>query len=103
MLGYKEHGDEKLHARAVLLCLCFYKASCAGMASLVLLLEALVRCHQDDNFSSKERKETNNKNGKSMTKGGIVLATEQHDYSSSFVSEDEDAQNWKIAESCIWP
>ncbi|KAJ6343786.1 hypothetical protein OIU76_005519 [Salix suchowensis] len=71
------------------------------MASLALLLKALViRCHQDDLFP-KEMEESNGKARRSMREHGTEtrFAAGQHGWESE---DDKSIHRWKISESCIW-
>ncbi|CAK7348476.1 unnamed protein product [Dovyalis caffra] len=70
------------------------------MASLVLLLKALVRCHQDDLFPE-EVKESNGKTSHSMRKHGTEtrFAAGEHNCENE---DDKRVHRWKISESCIW-
>ncbi|KAK9281112.1 hypothetical protein L1049_004005 [Liquidambar formosana] len=71
------------------------------MASLVLLLGALVRGRSDDHLmpceeSGKMKQEGNGNGGRH----GNMVSAGTNVWSP--VSKDEDFQMWKIAECCIW-
>ncbi|KAA8549051.1 hypothetical protein F0562_000735 [Nyssa sinensis] len=74
----------------------------ADMASLVLLLAALMRCHRDTIFLGEDLMEMAGRSG-----GGNVgrewstISGKYHDYTRN--EEEETLMTWKIAESCIWP
>ncbi|KAF9669233.1 hypothetical protein SADUNF_Sadunf14G0086600 [Salix dunnii] len=71
------------------------------MASLALLLKALViRCHQDDLFP-KEMEESNGKTGHSMREHGpeTRFSTGQRNCESE---DGKSVHRWKISESCTW-
>lgn len=80
-----------------------------GMASLVLLLEALVRCHRDHLYSpSKEESEDMFKpheaNCTSITMELLYDNTVVFNRPTNYVGQDQEPQSWKLAESgIIWP
>ena len=75
------------------------------MASLVLLLEALMRCCKNDILPSEEMKEANYDTNHNVGNHRNAPIGDQHiHYIRSIVKKlDEDAHTWKIAEFCIWP
>ncbi|KAJ6972796.1 hypothetical protein D5086_026191 [Populus alba] len=72
------------------------------MASLALLLKALVRCQYQDDLFPEEMKESNCKTGDSRREHGTetrFASTGQHSCESE---DDKSVHSWKISESCIW-
>ncbi|CAL5423275.1 unnamed protein product [Camellia sinensis] len=77
------------------------------MASLVLLVRALMKCHRDQCLQEGEGwiETDNNGNGNGGRKGNLVSGKQQYyDYIWSIVgAEDENsAQLWRIADRWIW-
>lgn len=78
------------------------------MASLVLLLEALmIRCQDDhDLLSSKVAKKTdyNNTDVVNVNVNDVGKPGNYHTFIWSSTNKEEDAhQTWKIPEYCLWP
>ncbi|KAG8653324.1 hypothetical protein MANES_05G012304v8 [Manihot esculenta] len=73
------------------------------MASLLLLLEALVRCRKDDTLPRPEKKGRNFKTTEQSITSTQQSSTEQQAHVSSFGSRGEDVRTWKLAKFCNWP
>lgn len=73
-----------------------------NMASLMLLLGALMRWHQ--NFFTGEGWRGEQYGAEDNLRGnGDTVPGMQYDYASGPVKEEDEAQTWKIADCCIWP